>query len=84
MLNGKIANKYLRLKRLLNQRKTVSKIRKENYYILMMEEHNEETKQINLRKYDKFAVAETIETWKSQIMERGGSKMLKHSILIYR
>ena len=77
MLTGKIANKYLRLKRLLNQRKTVSKIRKENYYILMMEDHNEETKQFSLRKYDKFAVADTVETWKTQILEKGGSKMLK-------
>jgi hypothetical protein len=77
ILTKSIKRKYLKLKRLLNERRTISKIRKENYYILMMEDHDEDYKQINLRKYDKFAVAETIETWKSQIMERGGSKMLK-------
>ena len=44
---------------------------------MLNDKDNEESKHFKLQKYNKFSVADTIETWKSQILERGGSKMLK-------
>ena len=60
VLTSSLKRKYLNLKRLLNERKSVSNIRREPYYMLMFnDKDNEESKHFQLQKYNQFCVADT-------------------------